>query len=735
DTRGFHYIQGGYFQKGFDKHGALSNPFTFGYFLPMAHHKAPRFTHTFVIYEGAALPEQYRGQLFGVFPLQSQVVRSVVETDRASFKTHDLPALLTTTDSWCRPVDIQVGPDGAMYVADLYEQRIDHSSHYQGRVDRSTGRIYRIRAKDAKHAAPFDLAKLSSPELIELLKHENKWHRQTALRLLADRRDASIVPELRRVLEASTGQTALEALWAIHLSGGLSNELALRTLDHSDPFVRLWTVRLLCDERSVAPPVALKLAELAGHEPNLEARVQLACSARRLPVADSLPIVRRLLARDEDVADIYQPLSIWWAIEAHANEHRDQVLAMFSDRAVWELPLVQEHILPRLMRRYAATGARKDLLTCARLLELAPTQEHAKRLMTGFEQAFEGRPLSGLPDELLTAMAKAGGGSLALRVRQKETAAIDEALALVADEKQPVAERTLHLQVLGDINEPRSVPVMLKVVEQSSDDTVRAAALTALQSYDGPQIAEAVIGVHNALSDDLRLVAQTLLASRRAWSLALLQAIDSKRVDAALVPQTIVRKLLFHRDDQIASLVRQHFGEIQGATTEAMREQIDRLVGTVYAGSGNPYDGAKLFSQTCAKCHVLFGDGGSIGPDLTGYNRQDLPIMLLNVVNPSASIREGFENYVAVTTDGRTLNGFVADQDGRTVVLRGIDGQNIILPREEIEELAAIPQSIMPEGILTPLNEQQVRDLFAFLRMSQPLPGTRVQPPRQRRAN
>lgn len=728
DTRGFHYIQGGYFQKGFDKHGALSNPFTFGYFLPMTHHKAPRFTHTFVIYEGAALPDEYRGQLFGVFPLQSQVVRSVVETDRSSFKTHDLPSLLTTTDSWCRPVDIQVGPDGAMYVADLYEQRIDHSSHYQGRIDRSTGRIYRIRAQDAKHAPAFDLAKRSSHELIEVLKHENKWHRQTALRLLADRRDASILPELRRMIENAAGQPALEALWAIYLTGGLSNELALRTLDHSDPFVRLWTVRLLCDERSVSPPVAHKLAALAGHEPNLEARVQLACSARRLPVADALPIVRNLLARDEDVADIYQPLSVWWAIEAHAKEHRDQVVAMFSDRAVWELPLVQEHILTRLMRRYAAAGSRKDLLTCARLLELAPTAEHAKRLMTGFEQAFEGRPLSGLPEELLAAMAKAGGGSLALRVRQKESAAVDEALAVIADEQKPVAERTLYLQVLGEIDEPRSVPAMLKVVEQSRDDTIRAAALTALQSYDEPQIATAVISVHDALSDDLRLVAQTLLASRRGSSLAVLQAVDSKRIDPALIPPTIVRKILFHRDEPIASLVRKHWGEIQGATTEAMREQIDRLVGTVYAGSGSPYDGAKLFAQHCAKCHTLFGDGGSIGPDLTGYNRQDLPIMLLNVVNPSASIREGFENYVAVTTDGRTLNGFVADQDGRTVVLRGIDGQNLILPREEIEELAAIPQSIMPEGILNPLTEQQVRDLFAYLRMSQPLPGSRVQP-------
>jgi putative heme-binding domain-containing protein len=140
------------------------------------------------------------------------------------------------------------------------------------------------------------------------------------------------------------------------------------------------------------------------------------------------------------------------------------------------------------------------------------------------------------------------------------------------------------------------------------------------------------------------------------------------------------------------------------------------------AGSGNPYNGKQLYNASCGKCHRLFEEGGRIGPELTSYKRDDLRRMLLNVVNPSAEIREGFENYVAITGDGRTLNGFISDQDAQVVTLRGPDGQTTVLPRTDLEDLKAVPVSLMPEGLLKDLSEQQVRDLFAYLRSTQPLP-------------
>ena len=149
DTRGFHYVQGGYYQKGFNKHGPLSNPYSFGYFPAMKHNRVPRFTHTFVIYEADALPERYRGLLFGVAPLLNHVVMSEVRPDGSSVQTRDIGVAVSTDDTWFRPVDIKLGPDGALYIADWYDRQINHYRNHEGQIEPGDGRIYRLKARNA----------------------------------------------------------------------------------------------------------------------------------------------------------------------------------------------------------------------------------------------------------------------------------------------------------------------------------------------------------------------------------------------------------------------------------------------------------------------------------------------------------------------------------------------------------------------------------------------------------
>ncbi len=720
NTRGFHYVQGGYYRKGFEKHGALSNPYTFGFFEAMAHHNVPRFTNTFVINEGGALSEKYRGSLFGVGPLQSHIVRASFEPDRSSFKTKDLDHPVTTADTWFRPVDIQVGPDGAIYIVDLYEQRIDHASHYQGRIDRERGRIWRLSAKGAKLHSQ-NLTKLASAELIDKLGDANRTTRQAALETLARRDDPKLNAQLVSRIAQSTGDDALGAFWALAQRQGLDEASALRALDHANPYVRLWAVRLLGDEKRLSSELAKRLDRLAQQETNVEVRSQLAASARRLSVAEAWPIVRQMLAHDADAQDIHIPLLVWWAIEAKADSDRDAVLELFAEEQLWQRPLFREQLLERLMRRYATAGSRKDLLACAALLQRAPDKDSAARLLQGFEKAFEGRSLSALPEELIAALAASGGGSLALRLRQGQADALADALRIVADEQAKASERVQLVQILGEIHPVAAVDVLLKLVTAAKDDTLRAAALTALMPFDSEPLGRRVVAAYGSLSSDVRSVADTLLSSRKAWTLAWLQAIDSGEIPAKSISADVVRKMLFHREPRIAELVKKHWGEIQGATSAEMHKLIERYQGVISSAAGNPYQGRKLFMGNCGKCHVLFAEGGRIGPDLTSYKRDDLTTMLVNVVNPSAQIREGYENFVVVTTDGRTLNGFIADQDSRVVVIRGIDGQSVIISRGDIEELAAIPRSVMPEGALKDFTDEQVRDLFAYLRSTQPL--------------
>lgn len=720
DTRGFHYVQGGYFRKGFDKHGPLSNPYAFGYFSAMAHHNVPRFTHTFLIYDGGALPEKYNGKLFGVAPLLSHVVLSDVLPDGSSFQTRDIGHPVTTSDSWFRPVDIKVGPDGALYVADWYDGQTNHYRNHEGQIDRTNGRIYRLEAKDAKPIAPFNLANSSTHELIGLLNHRNIWFRRMALRLLGDRKDAKAIPELSRLAREGRGQGALEALWGLNLSGGLDEANALALLGHADPDVRLWTVRLLCDASSVTPDVATRLAELAKSEPAVAVRSQLASSARRLPAAPSLAIVRNLLARDEDARDIHVPLLLWWAIEAKADSDRPAVLALFHDSTLWAHPIVKQVILERLMRRYASGDGRKDLLTCAELLKLAPDQESIKALMTGFEAALAGRTLANLPDELAEALGRYQGGSVILGLRQGRPEAVDEALKLLADERGDKGKQLQYLQILGEVDQPRSVPTLLKLASRSSDGALQGAALVALQRYPNPEISKAILDALPTMTDDVRGEALGILASRSAWAKPLLEAVDAGKVDPHSIPAETVQRLLRHRDDRIQALVKTHWGDVHPATPAELQREIDRFASRVRSGPGDPRAGERLFAQKCLSCHTLFAQGGKVGPDLTTYRRDDLDTMLLNVVNPSAEIREGYGTYLVATADGRALVGVLMDQDPQVVVLRGADGRDAAIRRSDIEEMSASKSSIMPEGLLKDLSDKQVRDLFAYLRSTQP---------------
>ena len=361
---------------------------------------------------------------------------------------------------------------------------------------------------------PNDLSELKTHDLVALLADSNKWTRQTAQRLIADHKDATVAPELRRTLAETTGQIALEALWALHAVGKLDESAALGALEHPDPFVRLWAVRLLCDESQVTESVARAIARRAAIEPDVLVRSQLACSAKRLPARDALPIVRALLARGEDEQDIHIPLLLWWALESKIASDPELVLAIFSEPEAWNLPIVKATVTERLMRRFASAGTRQDLSRCARLLALAPGPDHVKRLMTGLESAYAGRSLAGLPPELIDAMARFGEDSITLGLRRGKPPALSAALRVLADPRGDRAKQLELLQILGEVRPPQAVQSILRLVCESSDNALQSAALNALAGYDDPTIPPAVMKAYSSMTDDVRAAAQSLLAAR-----------------------------------------------------------------------------------------------------------------------------------------------------------------------------------------------------------------------------
>ena len=192
-------------------------------------------------------------------------------------------------------------------------------------------------------------------------------------------------------------------------------------------------------------------------------------------------------------------------------------------------------------------------------------------------------------------------------------------------------------------------------------------------------------------------------------------AIEAGRIAVNEVPVDQIRQIALHRDPQLNQLVEKFWGKIQPESEGVKRERIGGIVSILGQAKGEPARGHELFLRTCAACHTLFGEGNSIGPELTGADRKNRDFLLTNLVDPSAYIRAEYVNYNAEMKDGRALNGLVVESTPTTVTLLDAANQRTVLNRAELKELQASSVSLMPDGLLDALDPQQIRDLIGYL--------------------
>jgi putative heme-binding domain-containing protein len=723
-----HQVQGGYYVKGFSKHGPLHNAHTYGYFehVPYKGFKGGHVTCGGIVYQGGAYPEKYNNQYVAGNLLSNALYWHVLEPKGSSFTARHGGDFLVANDTWFRPVDCLTGPDGAVYVADWYDKRANHVDPVDN-WDRSNGRIYKVEVKGAKGLPKIDLRKLSSKELVKLLDHPNGWYAGEARRLLAERRDATVVPLLRQDVAENKGRLALESLWALYVSGGFDETFAEKSLGHANPDVRAWTVRFLGDAKKVSPPLRKRLVELARAEPSPTVRSQLACSCKRLPGADCLPIVRELLHHKEDVDDPHIPLLLWWAVEDKAVAHRDLVLGLLEKPADWQAPLMQRFLVERLARRYLAEGTGPCLSACARLLEAAPGPGEVALLVRGMEKALEGRRLDKVPAALEKPLERLYRGRpddltlLRLAVRLGVSGAYDRAVQRVADAKTPERDRVLFLELLGQAGQPDCVPLLLQVLTEARTDALRGAALSALQAFPDRRIPERVLALYPKLSTSLRGRAVTLLCGRPASTLALLEAVDAGRVAPKDVPLAQLQQMALLKDAKLHKLLEKHWGKVGPATSGEKQSRIRSLAGILRQGTGDRARGKVVFTKTCAVCHTLFGEGTKIGPDLTGADRKNRDWLITHIVDPNAVIRPEYVAYLVHTKDGRSLTGLVAESSASAVTLVDAKNERTVIARTKIEQMTPSPVSLMPEKLLDEFDDRQLRDLFSYVQGDGPV--------------
>lgn len=599
-----HGVQGGYYWKQFGKHGALHNPYAYGYLEHVPHRdfRGGHVTVGGIVYQGDSFPERYRGKYMAADLLGHNVYWHHLKRQGSTFRSGHGGELLLSNDTWFAPSDVTLGPDGSVYVADWHDKRTAHPDP-DAEWDRSRGRVYKIEAKGTAPLGELDLRKLSSERLIALLAHPNDWYVRKARRILADRRDPEVIFPLRTlVLESENDQLALQALWALYVSGGFDDNFAATLLRHRNPDVRRWTVRLLGDDNKVTPALGRQLTELAATEPDVIVRSQLLSTAKRLPAKDGLPIVYRTLLRNLDGQDAHIPLLAWWAVEQQAISASDLVLELFASAEAWKAPLLRNVILERLMRRYAAEGTEAGYTACARLLASAPSPGDGRALLAALEKGLQDRPsgvghgnggtlfatlaapvrepprasasadaLPAVLQQRLDALWQAHPSEpilLCVMARLGRTAAQEQAQRLILHSGAAVEVRLQLLQLLSEVGEPAYVAPLLELVcgkdAARTPEAVQLAALGALQRCEQKEIASTLLQAYAMMPDRLRARTAEILLSRKSWALQLLEAVDHGDLSANTIHVEPQRLVALHRDKQLDQLVRKHWGNIQG---------------------------------------------------------------------------------------------------------------------------------------------------------------------------
>lgn len=730
-----YFVQGGFYQKSFGKHGPHTNPYAFEYFhgIPIEGDNR-RLVQQWVPYTGGAFPG-HETHFFGVNCLANRVAVIALEPEGSTFRSREVSPAIESDDVWFRPVHATLGPDGGLYVSDFYDARITHVDP-RDNWDRDHGRVYRLRHRQGKPHPPLDLAALSTVELLDLLDHPNQWQRWTARRLLGERDDPSAIEPLRRRLHED-GQGALEALWALHLLGHLDESVALPSLDHSNVHVRLWTVRLLGDRRApLSPPVLDAVLALAqGTDP--EVISQLAASLQRLPVGQALPILERILLTERFSSDSYIPAQLWWALEKQVSRDPAAVLTWLREKpALWRTPIMETKLAALLARRLAADPSTANLERAADLLSMAPAPSTGI-LIRGMQAGLQGITLSSVPEKLDQALGNLASHSqinidlLTFGLRLNSASAWDAAVALARDpEKITPDERLALIASLAESERPELNDLFLDLARHDTDPAIQRAALNGLRRAADPGIAKHLVDLVqvNSIDDRVRQSALNVLAGRRTWASALLDAVSAKAIPREALTLDQLLMIQGHGDDALNAQVQSLWGTLR--QPDAVKsERLRKTMELVQEMPGDARAGEPVFTQLCSACHQLFDRGGDLGPDLTGYERSNLEFLVTAVVDPNLGVREEFE-LTTITLrprpgapDAAVVSGFVKELTDTQVTLQDLTGQQSVLARRDILEQENSPISIMPEGLLDDLTEAQVRDLFAYLQAPEdPIP-------------
>jgi putative membrane-bound dehydrogenase-like protein len=683
-----------------------------------------------MIYLGDNWPDEFRGHLFTHNLGGHQMNQQVNQRLGSGFNTvHAGRDQLFCTDPKYVAVDLQYGPDGAVYIIDWYDQQHCHNPNVE-RWDRSNGRIYRMEyAATYKPAANVDLGARSDLGLVELLTHKNAWFGRMAQKLLAERAalrtqqpiDAAAKARvLAMASEDADPLHRLHALWAAKAIGAWSDDVARKALADSDEYVRAWGIQLQLDGGDGGAGTASQVArdemlKLAKADPSAVVRLYLASAIQRLPEAAAWAVTEALAQHGEDREDRNLPLLLWDGLAQRMPEHLDRAFAVAG---ATQIPQLADYIY-----WYAATLEGSDGLERVVATLKDAQGDTLRRRLAGLWLAIEPRANVAMP-AAWKQIAPMLYASVDLRVRQQaerlaaafgDDSAFPRLRQTLADPNADAAVRKHALAVLGRAPDRAALPAFLRLLDEPP---YRAAAINVLARFggDAPQVAEALIARLDQMTASERTAALAALTSRPSFAIALLDAIASHRVKRDRLNALHVRQLTSLHDAKVDQRVTATWGRILQSPAEK-QAKIEKLVKTYDEAPLWAYDagaGRQHFQKLCMSCHRIAGEGVLLGPELTGAGKNGARYFIENIIDPDAVIGADYQMTVITTKAGDVLSGIVGGESASTVTLRTAAGE-MVIAKAGIVKRETSAKSLMPEGLLESLGDREQLELLKFL--------------------
>ncbi len=665
-----------------------------------------------MVYLGDNWPDEHRNHIFFNNIHGNRVNNDLLEREGSGYVGHHGKDLLLANDRWFRGINLRYGPDGSVYLIDWYDKNACHRRTPEI-WDRTNGRIYRVVYGDTK-PKKVDLSKLSNKELTALQSHKNDWYGRTARRILQQRgQDSNVHQMLSEVINSSESPpTRLKALWTLHVTDGFSEVDALSRLDDPDEYIRAWTIQLQLEDGEVSKTFLDRMKQLAVKDPSPVVRLYLASALQRLPNGERWPIAEALASHEEDSQDHNLPLMYWYGIEPLVQDDPARALELSLST---EVPLISQYLIRRAANDIKAIEQVAELLTTVKSVE----QELA--ILNEMQRAFEGRVGIPMPQAWTAAYEKlTTSESAEVRDRADQVAIIlgDKRIfprmrQRLMDSKSGLTQRRQALEILVRGRDPDAASAFQAVLK---DPGLRAAAIRALAALDDPGTPTVVLAEYQKLNENERRDAIGTLVARPRYAHALLTAIESKVVPRTDLHAFHIRQLLRFENESLNDRIKQVWGEVRPSSQDK-QQLIARYRTTLTAKNShvpNLSNGRRIFSKACGSCHVLFGEGGKVGPELTGSNRANLDYLLENILDPSAVLGKDYRMSVLALADGRIVSGLVQKETESALTVRTIN-DTVVIAKADIDDRQLSDNSLMPDGLLDQMKPEETRDLAAYL--------------------